>query len=58
MFQKAKFESSTKVHGIGLTKCIMAMPSYSDAPAEGSDLTAVGEIRLVPDIMTRRVLPW
>ncbi|KAK1289966.1 hypothetical protein QJS10_CPB18g01690 [Acorus calamus] len=36
----------------------MGMSSFSDGPAEGSNLTAVGEIRLIPDLSTKWRLPW
>ncbi|KAM0942910.1 putative glutamine synthetase, catalytic domain, glutamine synthetase domain superfamily [Dioscorea sansibarensis] len=36
----------------------MGMPSFTDAPADGSNLTAVGEIRLIPDLSTKHTIPW
>lgn len=53
-----RYEGVVMDHGLGITKACMAMTSFSDAPAADSGLTAVGEIRLMPDISTRRRLPW
>lgn len=36
----------------------MGMPSFTDGPAEESKLTGVGEIRLIPDLSTKRRIPW
>lgn len=44
--------------GVGVTKACMAQTAYSDSPAEGSGLTAVGEVRLTPDDATRVGAPW
>ncbi|MQM18844.1 hypothetical protein Taro_051842 [Colocasia esculenta] len=44
--------------GVGLTFASMGMSSHSDGPAEGTNLTAVGEIRLIPDLKTKHKLPW
>eukprot|EP00897_Mesotaenium_endlicherianum_P009630 jgi/Mesen1/8696/ME000052S08122 len=53
-----RFESVVVQHGVGITQACMAMSSLSDAPSPGSGLSAVGEIRLVPDLSTRRNIPW
>ena len=45
-------------NGVGLTCCSMGMASYVDGPADGSGLSAVGEIRLIPDLSTKCRLPW
>ena len=58
MVPKTKFETVTKVSGASLGLCCVAMTSHADSPAEGSGLTTVGEIRLVPDMTTKQVLPW
>ena len=58
MVPKTKFETGAKVNGVSLAPCCIAMTSYADSPAEGSGLTAVGEIRLFPDMTTKQVLPW
>jgi hypothetical protein len=55
---KKKFESVTKAHGVGLAKCVLAMPSYADCVAEGSGFTTSGEVHLLPDMTTKRLLPW
>uniref|UniRef100_A0A0A9CPX5 GS catalytic domain-containing protein n=1 Tax=Arundo donax TaxID=35708 RepID=A0A0A9CPX5_ARUDO len=36
----------------------MGMTSFCDGPADGTNLTGVGEIRLVPDMSTLLRLPW
>ncbi|CAH2064248.1 unnamed protein product, partial [Thlaspi arvense] len=53
-----RFNRSVKKNGIGLTHASMGMPSFTDGPAEESKLTGVGEIRLVPDLSTKRTIPW
>ncbi|CAM6017251.1 unnamed protein product [Sphagnum balticum] len=45
-------------HGVGYTQACMGMTSFSDAPAAGSGVSVVGEIRLMPDMTTKRRLPW
>ena len=53
-----RFYEVVKTQGVGLTQVSMGMTSFMDGPAEGSNLTAVGEIRLVPDMTTISRLPW
>ncbi|XP_010412750.1 PREDICTED: protein fluG [Camelina sativa] len=53
-----RFNSSVKKNGVGLTVVTMGMTSFADGPAEGSNLTGVGEIRLVPDLSTKHTIPW
>lgn len=53
-----RFNKVVKYHGVGLTFACMGMTSSSDGPAEGSNLTGVGEIRLMPDMKTLCSLPW
>lgn len=36
----------------------MAMSSAVDGPADETDLTGTGEIRLMPDLSTLRRIPW
>lgn len=36
----------------------MAMSSAVDCPADDTNLSAVGEIRLIPDLSTMRRIPW
>ncbi|XP_078173404.1 protein fluG-like isoform X1 [Carex rostrata] len=53
-----RFYEEVKTKGVGLTHASMAMLSFIDGPAEGTNLTAVGEIRLVPDMTTISRIPW
>ncbi|KAK4776647.1 hypothetical protein SAY86_005335 [Trapa natans] len=45
-------------NGVGLTFACMGMTSAVDGPAEETDLTATGEIRLIPDLSTKWQIPW
>jgi len=45
-------------HGVGISAAQQAVPVMFDAPAPGSGLGPVGEIRLVPDLQTLTVLPY
>ena len=47
-----------KKNGVGLTFACMGMTSFMDGPAAESMLTGTGEIRLIPDLSTRRRIPW
>ncbi|RWR93822.1 Amidohydrolase 2 [Cinnamomum micranthum f. kanehirae] len=53
-----RFYEFTWSKGVGLTFASMGMSSSCDGPADGTNLTAVGEIRLVPDLSTKKRLPW
>ncbi|OIT26909.1 hypothetical protein A4A49_30463 [Nicotiana attenuata] len=53
-----RFYSSVEKHGVGLTCACMGMSSTSDGPAVDTNLTASGEIRIVPDLSTKCRLPW
>ncbi|CAN0926201.1 Protein fluG [Linum grandiflorum] len=53
-----RFNEVVKRNGVGLTFACMAMVSYLDAPADDSNLTGTGEIRLMPDLSTKRKIPW
>ncbi|KAK8563524.1 hypothetical protein V6N12_035670 [Hibiscus sabdariffa] len=55
---KKRFDNVVKKNGVGLTFACMAMSSAIDAPADETNLTATGEIRLMPDLSTRREIPW
>ncbi|KAG1354864.1 protein fluG [Cocos nucifera] len=44
--------------GVGLTHASMGMTSFCDGPAEETNLTGVGEIRLIPDLSTKYRIPW
>ncbi|XP_077220169.1 nodulin/glutamine synthase-like protein isoform X2 [Tasmannia lanceolata] len=53
-----RFYEIVRNSGVGLAVACMGMTSSSDGPAEGTNLTAVGEIRLIPDLSTKQRLPW
>ncbi|GJN20769.1 hypothetical protein PR202_gb08186 [Eleusine coracana subsp. coracana] len=53
-----RFYEITRNKGVGLTFASMGMTSFCDGPADGTNLTGVGEIRLVPDMSTLLRLPW
>lgn len=53
-----RFNNVVKKHGVGLTYASMAMTSAGDCPADGTNLSAVGEIQLIPDLSTRYRIPW
>ncbi|KAF2289848.1 hypothetical protein GH714_038901 [Hevea brasiliensis] len=53
-----RFNDVVKKNGIGLTFASMAMTSSVDGPADETNLTGVGEIRLMPDLTTKRRIPW
>ncbi|KAK8491708.1 hypothetical protein V6N12_059842 [Hibiscus sabdariffa] len=55
---KKRFDNVVKQNGVGLTFACMAMSSAVDGPAEETNLTGTGEIRLMPDLSTRRDIPW
>lgn len=45
-------------NGVGLTHASMGMSSAIDGPADGTNLSGVGEIGLIPDITTKCIIPW
>jgi glutamine synthetase len=49
--------SSYLKHGVGISEAQQAVPATIDAPAPSSGLGPVGEVRLVPDLKTLKVLP-
>ncbi|KAK9289399.1 hypothetical protein L1049_007554 [Liquidambar formosana] len=53
-----RFNNVITKNGVGLTHACMAMSSAADCPADGTNLTGVGEIRLMPDLSTKRRIPW
>ncbi|KAJ3682545.1 hypothetical protein LUZ60_015118 [Juncus effusus] len=55
---KWRFEEGVKDKGVGLTHAVMALPSFIDGACAGSNLSGVGEIRLVPDLNTLSTIPW
>ncbi|XP_020588866.1 protein fluG [Phalaenopsis equestris] len=44
--------------GVGLTFASMAMTSFADGVADGTNLSGTGEVRLVPDCSTKHRIPW
>ncbi|KAK6244644.1 hypothetical protein QUC31_011053 [Theobroma cacao] len=54
---KKRFDNVVKKNGVGLTFACMGLTSAIDGPAEETNLTGTGEIRLMPDISTRREIP-
>ncbi|KAI3442910.1 Gln-synt_C domain-containing protein [Psidium guajava] len=53
-----RFNDVVVKNGVGLTHACMGMCSFVDAPAEDTNLTGVGEIRLIPDLLTKWQIPW
>ncbi|KAL9228092.1 hypothetical protein vseg_003706 [Gypsophila vaccaria] len=53
-----RFHDVSKKNGVGLTFASMGMTSLTDCPAPESNLSATGEIRLIPDLATQRTIPW
>ncbi|KAJ7972323.1 Glutamate-ammonia ligase-like protein [Quillaja saponaria] len=53
-----RFNDVVKKNGIGLTFASMGMTSFTDGPADETNLTGVGEIRLMPDLSTKWRIPW
>lgn len=45
-------------HGVGISQAQQALPVMFDAPAPGSGLGPIGEIRLVPALDTLTMLPY
>jgi glutamine synthetase len=45
-------------HGVGISPAQQALPVMYDVPVADAGLTPVGEIRLVPDWQTLRLLPY
>ncbi|KAH7512035.1 hypothetical protein FEM48_Zijuj12G0047800 [Ziziphus jujuba var. spinosa] len=54
----ARFNNVVVNNGVGLTFASMGMTSFADGPADETNLTGVGEIRLIPDLSTRKRIPW
>ncbi|KAL7133498.1 hypothetical protein ABFS83_12G144700 [Erythranthe nasuta] len=53
-----RFYDLVSKSGVGLTCASMGMSSHTDGPADETNLTGVGEIRLIPDLSTKRIIPW
>lgn len=53
-----RFNDVVTKNGIGLTFACMGMISFTDGPADETNLTGVGEIRLMPDLSTKWRIPW
>lgn len=58
MVPQKRFHDVVTKNGVGLTCASMAMSSHMDGPADGTNLTGVGEISLIPDLSTKRLIPW
>ncbi|KAG5556805.1 hypothetical protein RHGRI_007158 [Rhododendron griersonianum] len=55
---RKRFHDIVIKNGVGLTVACMALISAVDAPADGTNLGGVGEIRLIPDLSTKCRIPW
>ncbi|KAH1039610.1 hypothetical protein J1N35_041353 [Gossypium stocksii] len=55
---KKRFNDVVRKNGVGLTFACMAMSSAVDGPADETNLTGTGEIRLMPDLSTWKEIPW
>ncbi|XP_022767256.1 LOW QUALITY PROTEIN: protein fluG-like [Durio zibethinus] len=55
---RKRFNDVVMKNGVGLTFACMAMTSAVDGPVDETNLTGTGEIRLMPDLSTRREIPW
>ncbi|GER36840.1 glutamine synthetase [Striga asiatica] len=55
---RKRFHDIVTKNGVGLTCASMAMSSHMDGPADGTNLSGVGEIRLIPDLSTKSIIPW
>lgn len=53
-----RFNDVVRKIGVSLTTVCMGLPSYQDVTVDGSGLYGVGEIRLMPDLSTKRRIPW
>lgn len=53
-----RFDNFVKENGLGLTCAAMGLSSAMDCPADETNLTGTGEIRLIPDLSTRCRIPW
>ena len=53
-----RFNNVIKKNGVGLTFASMGMTSFADGPADETNLTGTGEIRLFPDLSTKFRIPW
>ncbi|KAF6167712.1 hypothetical protein GIB67_017207 [Kingdonia uniflora] len=53
-----RFYDVVRKNGVGLSVACMAISSSCDGVADGTNLTAVGEIRLIPDLSTKWKIPW
>ncbi|KAL5709751.1 glutamine synthetase [Ranunculus cassubicifolius] len=56
--QAKRFYEVVKKNGVGLTMACMALLSGIDAAPEETNLSGVGEIRLIPDLSTKWRIPW
>ncbi|XP_073150907.1 protein fluG [Henckelia pumila] len=55
---KKRFYDLVTKNGVGLTCASMGMSSHMDGPADETNLSGVGEIRLIPAMQTKCQIPW
>ncbi|KZV15221.1 protein fluG [Dorcoceras hygrometricum] len=55
---RKRFHDLVTKNGVGLTCASMGMSSHMDGPADETNLSGVGEIRLIPDMQTKSQIPW
>ena len=55
---RKRFHDVVKKNGVGLACACMGMTSAVDGPAVGTNLSGVGEVRLIPDMLTKYTIPW
>lgn len=55
--QRSRLSAYVK-HGVGISEAQQGVPATIDAPAPGSGLGPVGEVRLVPDFTTLAIVPY
>jgi hypothetical protein len=53
-----RFYGIVKDKGVGLGIAAVGFTSFSDSPADGTNLTCTGEIKLVADMSTVLRIPW
>lgn len=53
-----RFHDVVRKNGIGIPCAVMGLVSLKDSIAHETNLTEVGEIRLIPDLSTKAIIPW
>lgn len=53
-----RFDDVVRKNGIGIPCAVMGLVSLKDSIADETNLTEVGEIRLLPDLSTKAIIPW